>query len=132
MFRAVSILVFACVITGCKPTWEDYSKEEDKFVQAYLTGNVATAKAALLEKEKLIARHEAAGNKGLDVKAARLGTYARLCAVNEWMGLTNEARVYFDKVIALKDNTNAVTMSEVIAAIERSDRETQPKWRQQK
>lgn len=132
MFRAISILALATLITGCKPTWKDYTKESDRIFQGYLTGDVATAKAALLAEEKLIAKHETAGNKALDVKAAHRLNYARLCAVNEWMGLTNEARVYFDKSIALKENTNAVTMAELIAAIERSERDTQPKWRQQK
>ncbi len=132
MFRIISLLVLAILITGRKPTWEDYSKEHDKLFQGYLTGDVATAKAALLEEEKLIAQHEADGNNGFDPKAARRVNYARLCAVNDRVGPTNEARAYFEKFIALKENTNAVTMAELIAAIERSDRETQPKWRQQK
>jgi hypothetical protein len=131
MSRTLSILAISVLIFGCKPKWEDYSKEHDRVYVVYLTGDVAAARAALLENEKIIAKHEARGTP-MDGKAARRILYGRLCAISSHMGLTNDALAYFDKFLATKENTNATTMAEVLAAIERSDQEARPLWRQQK
>lgn len=131
MTRALSILALSVLVFGCKPKWKDYSEEHDRVDAVYLTGDVAAARAALLEGEKITAKHEARGTP-MDAKAARRVLYARLCAVSSHMGLTNDAQIYFEKFVALKENTNATTVAEVIAAIERCEKETQPKWRQPK
>jgi hypothetical protein len=131
MSRILPILALSFLIVGCKPKWSDYAKEHERVYQVYLTGDVASARAALFEEEKIIAKHEARGTR-MDAKAARRVLYGRLCAVSSHMGLTNDAHVYFEKVVALKENTNAVTMAELLAGMERSDQEMQPKWRQQK
>jgi hypothetical protein len=131
MSRALSILALISLIFGCKPKWKDYSKEHDRVFAVYLTGDVAAARSALLEDEKITAEYEARSTP-MDGKAARRVLYARLCAVSSHMGLTNDAQTYFEKFVALKENTNATTMAEVITAIERSEQEAQPKWRQQK
>ena len=129
-----SLLFIAVIVllTGCKLNWKDFTTESDRAFESYLTGDANAAKSALLEQERIIAKHEAAGNRDVNYRQARLILYARLCAVTSHIGQTNEAQEYFRKAMAHRDLTNAVTMTELIASIERSDRETKPKWRQQR
>lgn len=134
LVRYLPFLLIAAVFAACKPDplagYREYSKEDDAVYQIYLTGDVAAARSALLEEEKIVAKYEAKG--AIDGRACRLVLYGRLCAVTAHMGLTNEALACFDKYLASKENTNGITMADVIAAIERSDQEKPPRWRQQK
>ncbi len=95
-----------------------------------MTGDVQTAKIALLQEEKLIARHEARGNRGLDVPATRLVLYGHLCGITDYMGQTNEAQVYYQKYL---ENLNGRTMTydEVVARAKKHDELLKPKWREQ-
>ena len=131
MKRILEILLIGLFVTGCKPTYRDYSEEHDRVFQGYATGDVVTARESLLEDERVITKYEMA-RTSMDAKAARRVLYARLCAVSLHMGLTNDAHTYFEKVTGLKEDTNVIAQAEVVAAIERSDHQLQPRWRQKK
>src|SRR6266496_1076275 len=99
MSRALPFLVLSAVLIGCKPTYEDFTKEDSVALQGYMTGDVYRAKAALLEQEKIIAKHEARGNRGVDFRATRLVLYGHLFGICDYMGQTNEARLYYQKYV---------------------------------
>ena len=132
--RVVSLLLFGTVI-GCKPTVHDFMVESGRAFAPYVTGDVHTAKAALLAEESVIAKHEAAGTPGNDVHQAYLITYARLCAVHLRLGDTNLAREYFQRAVTHRrlnrtPSTGEVTMESLMESISKLDAQLNPKWRQ--
>ena len=72
-----------------------------------MTGDVQTAKAALLEEEKLISKHETHRNRDLDFRATRLVLYGHLCGISDYLGQTNEAKEYHQKYLDNLDGKQA-------------------------
>ncbi len=131
MRRFPSLLCFAIFLSACKPSYEEWSRESHAVFQGYMTGEVRTAKAALLEEEKLVAKHEARGNAGVDFRAVRSVLYTELCGICQQMGQTNEAKFYFQKYLETSP-TNETTFDGLVAAAKRGDDLLKPKWREQK
>jgi len=127
----VIAVTFGIALSGCAPTYEDYARENDVAFQGYMTGNVHTAKAALLQQEKIIAKHEAKGNRGVDYRATRLILYGHLCGISLHLGQTNEAQKYFVKYAKAK-NDKTITFNELIAAAEKHDQMLKPKWKEKR
>ncbi len=96
-----------------------------------MTGDVHTAKAALLQEEKLIADHEARGNRGLDVRATRRVLYGHLCGITDYLGQTNESQMYYHRYL---ENLESGTMpyDELVTRAKKHDELLKPKWREQK
>jgi hypothetical protein len=131
---AVVLLAIAFAFVACRPTYKDFNKDTGGTHRRYLTGTAEEAKVALLEEEKIIAKHELAGNRDIDFARARQILYARLCAVTVHLGQTQEAAEYLNKSAAQKliygGNTNGFTVEAVVSSIERADRDA--KWMKQK
>ena len=133
MARVITFLILIVVVsgTGCRPTYEDWSRDWKAVFQGYMTGEVHTAKAALLEEEKLIAKHEARGNRGVDFVAVRTVLYSHLCGISAYMGQTNDARLYYEKYLAVSPQ-NTKTYVEVLEGDRKADELLKPKWREEK
>jgi hypothetical protein len=131
MQRAVQLLALTILLSGCRPTYEDWSRENHAVFQGYMTGDVHTAKAALLEEEKLVARHSARRNPGVDFQAVRTVLYTELCGISQHMGQTNEAKAYFHKYLENSPKKD-MTFDGLLAAAKKGDELLKPKWREQK
>ncbi len=131
MPRAPALLFFAILLSGCRPTYEDWSRDNQAVFRGYMTGDVQTAKAALLAEEKLVAKHESRGNVGVDFRAVRTVLYTQLCGVCQHMGQTNEAKFYFQRYRET-GATNETSFEGLLAAAKKGDELLKPKWREQK
>jgi len=131
MKRLLSFLVLSFLLAGCRPTYKDWSQDWNRVFQGYMTGDVVTAKAALLQEEKLVAEHEARGNRGVDFVVVRTVLYTQLCGISDYMGQTNDARLYYQKYLAVSPK-NTKTYAELIAADKKEDDLLKPKWRERK
>ena len=131
MSRVLALLLLSLAFPACKPTYEDWSRESSDVFQGYLTGDVYTAKAALLKEEKLIAKHEAHGNRGVDFVVVRTVLYSQLCGISAYMGQTNEARMYYQEYLAVSPQ-NTKTYAELLEGNRKADDMLKPKWRGQK
>ena len=132
MLRLIPFLIMAVVaLAGCRPTYKDWSRDWNAAFQGYMTGDVHTAKAALLEEEKLIAKHEARGNRSVDFVVVRTVLYSQLCGISAYMGQTNDARLYYEKYLAVSPH-NTKTYAEVLEGDRKGDEILKPKWREQK
>ena len=118
-------------LTACRPTYEDWNRDWNTVFQGYMTGDVHTAKAALLEEEKLIAKHEARGNRGVDFVVVRTVLYSQLCGISAYMEQTNDARLYYQKYLAVSPQ-NTKTYAELLEGDKKADDILKPKWREQK
>jgi hypothetical protein len=127
---AISSLFFALLL-GCTPTYQDYLRDSDRVFRGYLTGDVRTAKAALLAEEKIIADHEARGTRGVDFPMARRMVYMQLSGLSAYMGQTNDANAYLQRFIEVSGKRE-VTLQHLIVLHEKQNQELKPKWRQQK
>jgi hypothetical protein len=96
-----------------------------------MRGDAQTAKAALLQEEKLIASHEARGNRGVDFVVVRTVLYSQLCGISAYMGQTNEARLYYQKYLQVSPKKD-MTFDGLIAADKKGDDLLKPTWREQK
>jgi hypothetical protein len=126
-----AVLLLPLLVGGCGPTYEDWSHENHAVFQGYMTGDVYTAKAALLEEEKLVAKHEAGGNPSVDFPAVRTVLYTELCGISQHLGQTNEARLYFQKYLESSSNKD-MTFDGLLVAAKKGDDLLKPKWREQK
>ena len=131
MSRVFTFLILVVSLTACRPTYKDWSREDDAVSQGYMTGDVHTAKAALLQEEKLIASHEARGNRGVDFVAARTVLYSHLCGISAYMEQTNDARLYYQKYLEVSPK-NVKTYAELLDGNKKGDDLLKPKWREQK
>ncbi len=129
--RRFIFLVLAVFLTSCRPNYEDWSREWRPIFQGYIAGDVHTAKAALLEEERLIAKHQARGNRSLNFRTVRLALYGHLCGICDHMGHTSEAKVYFQKYVENLDG-RPMTYDELIVRAKKADDMLKPKWREQK
>jgi hypothetical protein len=125
----------ACaLLSACAPKREQFMEESLAAFQPYITGDLSSAKAALLAEEQVIARFEAAGTRGYDFHHAYLCVYGRLCAVTLAQGETNAAHRYFLQAMVhrnLKNDTTfrGASMDELLSSIERLDTASRPAWR---
>ena len=130
MFRAFVFLCLSLLLTACgRPSYNDYAREDTPLLHAFMTGNLQTARDALLAQEKLLEKHESLGNRGIDYLGARQVLYGNLCGLCVHLGNTNEAKSYFRKYVANSPNKN-ISFDELIAAAEKHHRRINPKWMQ--
>src|SRR5688572_30722023 len=99
MTRASISLLWCVLLLGCTPTYKDYGRDADRVFQGYLTGDVHTAKAALLAEERVVAEHEKRRTRGVDFRTARMINYMQLCSISAYMGQTNDANAFLQKFV---------------------------------
>lgn len=131
----IPAILFICVLAGCRPSAKDFMVKSHEAFQPYVTGDIQTAKAALLAEEAVISKYEAAGTRDYDFHGAYVVTYGRLCAVHLHLGDTNQANEYFQRSIAHRklmrsSPTAEVTMETLLQGISKLDAQFNPTWRQ--
>jgi hypothetical protein len=131
MTRLLSIFALSFLVAGCRPTYQDWSRDWNEIFQGYLSGDAPTAKAALLQEEKLVAEHQARGNRGVDFVVVRTVLYTQLCGISDYLGQTNDAQSYYQKYLAVSPK-NDRTYAELIEADKKGDDLLKPKWREHK
>lgn len=129
MTRVISLLALSVFVAGCKPTYKDYDREVTVAFQGFMTGDVHTAKAALLTQENILATHESRGNRSIDYRGARVVLYGNLFGLCDFVGETNEAEVYLQKYNENLDH-KLVTYEELASRAEQHHNRLQPKWRE--
>ena len=128
MKRLLPCLLFSIFLVGCKPSYQDWKQDWDKIFEGYLTGDAPTAKAALLQEEKLLAEYQAHGNREVDYVEVRTFLYTKLCGVCDYLGQTNDAVKYFTKYSEVSP-INDKTYDELVALAKNSDKQYHLKWR---
>jgi hypothetical protein len=131
MTHLLPIFALTFMVAGCRPTYQDWNRDWERNFQGYLNGDATTAKAALLQEEKLVAEHEARGNRSVDFVVVRTVLYTQLCGISDYLGQTNDAQLYYQKYLAMSSKSNK-TYAELIEADKKGDDLLKPKWRAHK
>jgi hypothetical protein len=129
------LLLLICVL-GCRPTTENFKRDENRALQAYSSAaDPQAAKAALLDWEKTLAKYEEAHTKSTSMPWQKQVLYTRLFAVHTRLGETNEAQRVQQKLAKHMFPNFAgaqFDMQPLLNSIEDLDRRDEVRWRDAK
>jgi len=134
--KTIGILLLLVCVLGCRPTTDDFKRDEQRALQTYSSAsNAQAAKVALLDWEKTLPKYEDAHTKFTSMPWQKTILYTRLYAVHTRLGETNEAQRVQQKLAKhmFPNATGAqVGMQPLLDSVEDLDRQIDARWRDSK